>query len=229
MFEEADQYLKEWLATILPGTRVELTAPQEVSTGEGVSLYLMDLEAKPFTHESLKPAWQVGLNYLVTTWAEQPEVAHRLLGELVFAALEKPEFEVELNSLPVESWTCYRLIPRPYFVLKFPVRKPRQLPAPKYVTQPLSVKNTGVTKLYGLAIGPGDVPISGAQVIIPALRQVQYTDMNGRFSFPLFPGPLNFRTVRIKVKNQVQEVTPDPHQPTSEKTPLVIRFDLPEE
>ena len=172
---------------------------------------------------------QIGLNYLVTTWAGDPETAHRLLGDLVFAALENSEFEVELGKLPAETWAGYRLVPRPYFVLKIPVRKPRQGPVAKYVTQPLSVKDAAVTKLYGQVLGPGDVPLSGAQVTIPALGQVHYTDPRGRFILPLVPGSSNFRTIQVKFKNQVLEVTPSAGQPNSETTPLVLRFDLPEE
>ena len=229
MFDQADQYLKEWIGSILPGTRIDLAAPQENSTGQGVNLYLLDLQSKPPDHESTQKSWQIGLIYLVSTWAEEPEAAHRLLGDLAFAALEEGEFEVEFGSLPVETWAGYRLMHRPYFLLKMAVHKPRQAPAPKYVTQPLSVKETEITRLYGLAVGPGDVPISGAQVTIPALRQVRYTDTNGRFTFPLVPGGPNFRTLQIKFKGQVLEVIPNSNQPNSEKTPLVIRFDLPED
>ena len=46
MFEQADQYLKDWVGKILPGTSIELAAPQEGGTGQGVSLYLMSLEQK---------------------------------------------------------------------------------------------------------------------------------------------------------------------------------------
>jgi hypothetical protein len=229
MFEQADQYLKDWVGKILPDTRVDLAAPQEAATGQGVSLYLTGLESKPHAYENARQAWQIGLNYLVTTWAGDPETAHRLLGELVFAALENSEFEIELGKLPPETWAGYRLAPRPYFIIKFPVRKPRQVPAAKYVTQPLSVQDTAVTKLYGQVLGPGDVPLSGAQVTVPALRQVHYTDPKGRFVLPLVPGSSNFRTLQIKFKSQVLEVTPRADQPNSETTPLVIRFDPPEE
>jgi hypothetical protein len=229
MFEQADQYLKDWAGKILPDTSIDLAAPQEAATGQGVSLYLISLESKPPTYENTRQAWQIGLNYLVTTWAGDPETAHRLLGELVFAALENTEFEIELGKLPADTWTSYRLVPRPYFVIKFPVRKPRQGPVAKYVTQPLSVKEAALTKLYGQVLGPGDVPLSGAQVTIPALRLVHYTDPKGRFILPLVPGSSNLRTVQVKFKSQVLEVTPNADQPNSETTPLVIRFDLPEE
>jgi hypothetical protein len=222
MFDQADQHLKEWVTTILPEAIIKLEAPQETQTGRIVNLYLMGLEERPPTHENHQPSLQVVLSYFVTTWAEQPEEAHRLLGELVFAALGNPEFEVELSSLPATVWASYRLIPRPYFVLKSPVRKLREVTPTKYVTQPLSIKETGATKLYGLMVGPGDVPLSGAQVTIPALRQVQYTDARGRFCFPLVPGPISFRTIRVKVKGRELEVTPD--QPTSENAPFVIRL-----
>lgn len=229
MFEQADLRLKDWIATVLPGTRVDLAAPQEAPAGQGINLYLLGLEAKPLIQESPQKSWPVGLSYLVTTWAEQPETAHQLLGELVFAAFENSEFEVELGGLPMEAWAGFRLAPRPYFVLKTPFHKARQTPVPKYVTKPLSVVETDTRRFYGLAVGPGEIPISGAQVTIPALRQVRYTDANGRFVFPLVPGSIKFMTLQVKIKGRVQEISPDPQQPNSETTPLVIRFELPEE
>lgn len=227
MFDQADHQLKAWVATILPDATIKLEAPQEGQAGRGVNLYLMGLAERPPTHESRKPSLQIALSYLVTTWAENQEEAHRLLGELVFAALEKNEFEVEFDTLPALAWSGYHLTPRPYFVLIVPVRKLREVPPTKYVTNPLSIRGAETSQLFGLMVGPDNVPLSGAQVTIPALRQVQYTDAKGRFCFPLVPGPISQRTIRVKVKDRELEITPE--QPTSEDAPLVIRFDVPEE
>jgi hypothetical protein len=227
MFDQADHQLKEWAAALLPEATITLEAPQEGQAGRGVNLYLMGLAERPATHESPQPSLRIVLNYLVTTWAESPEEAHRLLGELAFAALASPEFEVDFDTLPVLVWASYHLIPRPYFVLNVPVRKLREVPPLKYVTTPLSIRGAETTRLYGLTVGPDNVPLSGVQITMPALRQVQYSDARGRFVFPLVPGPPAQRMIRVKVKGRELEVTPT--QPTSEAEPFVIRFDVPEE
>ncbi|HZH77837.1 MAG TPA: hypothetical protein VEY88_17555, partial [Archangium sp.] len=44
---------------------------------------------------------------------DSPERAHHVLGQLVFAAMEEPEFEVDLAPLPVALWSALGVPPRP--------------------------------------------------------------------------------------------------------------------
>ncbi|MCU0518329.1 MAG: DUF4255 domain-containing protein, partial [Oscillatoria sp. Prado101] len=71
---------------------------------------------------------QAAARYLVTTWAGTPEDAHRLLGDLLFAAMDSAAFQAELNPLPAAAWTAFGLPPQPSFVLRVPLQIARPQP-----------------------------------------------------------------------------------------------------
>ncbi len=116
MIDQVDGRLEDWIGTVLEGTNVSLAAPSGTETGRGIGLYLMELMHTPPPRGARRPPLQISLRYLVTTWAEKSEEAHRMLGELVFAAMEHPEFEVERDPVPVTLWTALGVAPRPSFM-----------------------------------------------------------------------------------------------------------------
>jgi hypothetical protein len=223
MIEQSDKELQEWVRGIVTEAEVVFGPPHQFDSKQRVSLYLLAL-ADPL------PAWmnrrstrQIALRYLVTTWAEEEEVAHNLLGKLVFAALEKRDYELNLAELPATLWAALGIAPRPAFTLWVPCALEEPERAPKLVRGPLVVHGSPVRSLYGIVLGPGNIPISGAGVELPALQLRSSTDARGRFHFSTVPGePQGFQLV-VKAKGQVQNVTVE--QPISDKEPLTIRFD----
>src|SRR3954452_165206 len=81
LIDQTDHQLSDWIGTVLPDTAINLGPPGSVTDGKGISLYLMELAASPPLRGSERPPLQIELRYLVTTWAEAPEEAHRLLVE----------------------------------------------------------------------------------------------------------------------------------------------------
>jgi hypothetical protein len=139
LFDLVDGRLKDWVLQIIGPAEISLDVPGKAQSGKGVSLYLFELSnAFPAIGTSLPPL-KLELHYLVTTWAEQPEEAHNLIGRLAFAALANSGFEVDLNPLPVETWRAFATAPRPAFVLRVPVSSERPATPAKPVTQPLVI------------------------------------------------------------------------------------------
>lgn len=223
MIDEIDQRLKEWMESVMEGITVSLAPPADAQSGSGVSIYLLQLAEKPPARTVDRAPLQLALRYLVTTWADEPEEAHRLLGELVFAAMETDEFEVELAAIAPETWVAFGIAPRPAFVLRVPLRKERPEAEVKRVQTPLVVRVEPVTSLYGRVLGPEETPVMGASVEVPALQISTRTDAQGRFSFRSVPGGNGGSTLRVRARGQERSVTVE--EPTSEASPVVIRFD----
>jgi hypothetical protein len=223
MIDEIDRRLRAWTESVVEGSTFSLTPPDDARSGSGVSFYLLALAEKPPTRTTRRAPLQLALHYLVTTWADAPEEAHRLLGELVFAAMETDDFEVDLDPIPPEIWAAFAIAPRPAFVLRVPLRKERPEPEVKRVQTPLVVQVEPVASLYGRVLGPNDTPVMGASVEVPALQIVTRTDVRGRFSFRSVPGGNGGITLRVQAKGQERSVTVE--DPTSEASPVVIRFD----
>jgi hypothetical protein len=144
MIDEVDRSLREWIATVLGDIPISLSPP-EGEEKDGVKLYLLDLLEGPAPRERRNQALQLKARYLITVAADAPEEAHRRLGELAFAALESPDFEVELGALPTSLWQAFGVKPRPAFFLRVPVRRERPARKVPLVLEPLVIQAQPMT------------------------------------------------------------------------------------
>lgn len=227
MIDDIDRQLVTWVESVLTGETVSLSKPTPLEKGRGIGLYLMEMHPMPKVREREGATLQCSLRYLVTAWADEPMQAHQLLGTLAFAAMENAEFEVDFESLSPACWTAFGVEPRPSFFLRLPVRHHRVFPPPTLVTQPVVLSTSPIHTLTGVVYGPGDTPIMGAQVEVPAFQLSTHTDASGQFQFPGLPGDVPI-TLRLRAKGKVVETTADSTDGRSQ--PLVIRLTLgPEE
>lgn len=125
MIDEVDQRLKAWVSRVAGEAPVYLGVPDREAIERGVCLYLLELGPAPPARGGRRGPPQFSVCYLVTAGAESPEQAHRLLGELVFSAMEEAEFDVDLTPVPATLWAGLRVPPRPGFRLRLPVRRER--------------------------------------------------------------------------------------------------------
>jgi len=222
MIDQIDKRLRDWIQKTLDVPEPTLLPPSDDQKGRGVSLYLLELMDKPPTRGTKRPPLQLSLRYLVTTWAKDPEKAHQLLGDLVFAAMEKPEFEVDLDPIPATAWAAFGVIPRPSFILRVPLQKKLPEPPIKYVLEPLVIKPVAITTLRGIVLGPDDVPLVRAVVEVPALQLTTRTDAKGQFEFSSVPSEPRTKAMYVRAKGQEFDVTVE-HPVDGEQ--IVIRFD----
>ena len=199
MIDEVDHRLTDWIEDILGSTTVALSAPQVNAKGRGVGLYLMELAQASSPAGVRHPTSQISLRYLVTSWAEKVEEAHRVLGELLFEAIKSSDFEVELKPPPIEVWEAFGVVPQPSFILRTSLQRLRpQKHAPVVIKAP-TLETVAITALGGRVLGPGGVPIAGAAVDIPDLRLSTRTDSKGSFLFSAVPAGRE-NEVRVSAK-----------------------------
>ncbi len=123
MIDEVDHRLRAWVGRVLGEVPVCLGLPARESVERGVGLYLLELGPAARERTMRRPLLRVSLCYLVTAGAGTPEEAHHLLGELIFAAMEEPAFEVDMAPVPVELWSALQVVPRPAFRLRVPLER----------------------------------------------------------------------------------------------------------
>lgn len=223
MIDDTDKHLKEWVTGVLGPTEVSLAPPTSAQSGQGVSLYLMALAPVPPARSIKRAPLQVLLRYLVTTWADAPEVAHQLLSRLVFAAMADTEFEVDLDPVPASTWETFGTAIRPAFVLNVPLRVEQPQPVYKPVLVPLVMQSAPITSLAGVVLGPRDTPVARARVELPSQSLAVYTDPKGRFSFAAVPGEPRTKQLIIRARGRVVQVAVE--QPPADGEPVVIHFD----
>ncbi len=224
MIDQTDQSLKDWVAGVISGIAVSFGVPAPAQSGSMVNVYLLEMIPTPLARTATRAPLQVMLRYLVTTWADSPEESHRLLGQLVFAALEKPEFEVDPDPLPATTWAGLGTAPRPAFVIRVPLRMERPAPDVKLVRSLPSVQTTPLTNLIGLVLGPNDIPLADARVELVGLGRTTRTDRRGRFRFALVPDEPQKLHLLVGAKGRELSVQPTALPGGGE--PLVIHFNL---
>ncbi len=210
--ETVDGQVEEWVRGVVGPVEVSLQAPGHETT-PGVGLYLLDLLPSAPPNGSGRPPLQVLLRYLVTSAAESPKEAHRILGNLVFAAMEHNEFDVELAPLGSQTWAALGVAPRPSFLLRVPARRERPQPSAPLVRS-VVVQTGQVRVLEGQVVGPGGRCLPQAQIAAAALRLATRTDDDGRFRFANLPDSvthvqLSVRAGRRAVELKVELPAPD--------------------
>src|SRR5436190_2759699 len=137
MIDQIDERLKAWVENVLGAVDIALTPPRETQPDPVVHLYLLQLVPALATPDNRRLPRQVMLHYLVAVRAAEPERAHQLLGDLIFAALDTSDFELDFNPVPVETWIALGVEPQPAFVLKAPLTRERVMPDVPLVRVPM--------------------------------------------------------------------------------------------
>jgi hypothetical protein len=225
MIDGVDRKLEAWVQTVLEeGVDVSFLPPSPGQGDPQVHLYLTDVLNRPATGEARRIPHRILLRYLVTVSAEDPTRAHSILGNLVFAALEQPDFEVEIEALPIEVWSTFGVPPQPAFVLRLPLTNPKAERPVKPVRKELELRPSPMIDLMGLVFGPEDVPIAGARVELPSVHRHTRTDNGGRFRFSGIPADPRPRRLLVSAKGRREVFSWDEDQPLDE--PLIIHLEL---
>jgi len=226
VIDQADERLREFITgAIGAGVSVSPRLPSG-AVGRMVSCYLLELVPVPAERSVRRPPLQVELRYLITTWDDDHLAAHRILGQLVFAAMAEDSLEVEREPLGAALWTALGIPPRPAFVVRVPLRVERPDRAAPRVREPLHVEIGPAGRLTGIVMGPRDTPIMNARVEAVGLDAITVTDAAGRFQLPTLPSngpPLRVRVAAHGVQTEVVRDASD-----TDDGVMTIRLPIPE-
>jgi hypothetical protein len=228
VIERIGQEIRDWIGSVITGAEVALGLPSDDAQRAQVGLYLMDLSQSNCARVGKLHPLKINLRYLVTARSPRVEEAHRLLGDLIFAALQKPEkeapeFEVVVEPLPVEAWVVLGSAPQPSFFLRAPLRLERPEPVVPIVKEPVVLQPSPMRALSGTVYESGGTPIMGARVELLTLGIATRTDEWGRFRFAGVPS-----NGRLKLLAQAKGRTKEIDYSVGDE-PLEIRLHLLEE
>src|SRR6266567_9211748 len=218
MIDKADERMVAWVQSIAGSVNVVLEFPQAAVATSSVSVYLMEVLPTPAMRLAREPEpLKLTLRYLVTSCGGSPEEAHRILGQLILAALATPKMEVEAEPVPPSVWQSFGQAVRPSFVVRVPLVQERPAKFAPKVRQPIVIKNSPLQPLFGQVLGPGNIGIMDASVEVPALNLCTRTDAQGRVYFAALPTEPPIQLLRVHAKGRDIDVSPvrrpEPNQP----------------
>lgn len=225
LIQEADNRIREWAGSVVGEPIVTLGPPPKEPSGRGVYLYLSEIKVEPTQRGPRQSRLQVRLRYLITAWDEKPEEAHRLLGTLLEAAIDHPDFLLDWDTPAPEFWYALGVPPQPCLCLGYRAMKevPRQ---PVKFVRKVVIETAPAGSLQGVILGPEDIPLSEALVEIPSLNLSSKTDHRGRFGFHAVPAGTLPGTMRIRTKGR--EVTVDLNRFRNDGSPFTVHVEMEE-
>ncbi|MCW5981086.1 MAG: hypothetical protein KIT09_23590 [Bryobacteraceae bacterium] len=225
MILEADNRVRDWAGSVLGEAIVTLGPPPKQPEGRGVYLYLSEIRVEPTQRNAWQSRLQARLRYIITAWDEKPEEAHRLLGTLLEAAIDHPDFLLDSDLPGPEFWRALGAPPQPCLCLLYRATKetPRQ---PLKFVRKVVLDMTPAGSLHGVVIGPEDLALAEALVELPSLGLSTKTDHRGRFRFNAVPAGPPPRALRIRAKGR--EVNVDLSRYPNEDSPYTVHIEMEE-
>jgi len=232
VIQRADALLKRWIQSVLGAGTVVAALPRGAANPDGprgIAVELIDIGAAPPPRNTKRPPLVCSLRYLVTAWAETADKAHELLGTLLFAALDDERrtadmpVEADLAPIPPETWLALGAMQRPAFVARLPLSVERPEPAVPRVKVPV-LEIVNAATIYGQVVGPGDIPLAGATVVLLSTGQSVSTDGQGRFRFSMVPVRPAKRKLEVRAKGDVQQFETAASDKGGE--PMLLRFQI---
>jgi len=212
MIDREDERMLEWARRIVPDVPVTIAPPPSADAGAGVRIHLLSLVPVPAARGAKRPPLELSLRYLITTNADDETDAHRWLGVLAFDAMDKRDWTVEPDPPDAELWRAFEIAPRPGFVVRVPLRLPRNDREAPLVRKRLVIDMHSTAALAGTVTGPEDMPIAGASLEIPSLQLFTRTDENGAFRFPQLPASSSV-TLIVRARRQTHTLRASTGEP----------------
>ncbi len=223
MIAEADNQIVQWTKDVLGEGIAALVPPAKEQKGRGVGIYLLEVMPEPRQHVAVRPRLQASLKYLITCWDDSAVEAHRVLGELLEAAMQHPQYEICAESPAPALWTAFGIAPQPCLTLKTRAWKELETKPVKLVRKVVMETALG-RPLYGVVLGPEAVPLCDAQVELPALRLATRTGTHGEFEFANVPVSGGLGNLLVSARGR--EMTFDMKDLT--ESPVSINFEMKE-
>ena len=185
----ADDVTREivaWVQECLPELPVRILVSDDVERRPGITVQLANIAPLPGPRTD-RASFVLAIDYLISVQSKDPLAAHRAVGELVFAALQRPDLEICQASAIAAVGERQDNHALPGVLIRAKLARDRVFDQAPLVRRPPVVEAEGVVPLEGIVLGPNDIPVPDATVEITALGASVLTDGRGRFRFAAAP------------------------------------------
>lgn len=225
MIDKLDRQLKAWISeTIKQDTDISFAPPSLSSDKTIVSAYLYKLDNSLANSTARNIPFQITLCYLITVQSNNPIESHKLLGELLLAANERSDINIDLSGFNADFWQSLNMPPQPHFVMKIPLTLTEQSnETPAIIKEPTIVDLGFIKNIKGLLLGPDKQPISGAKITSTSTNATVLTNNNGIFS--ITTGAKELKTFNCLIHTKGQQFSLSVPIKAEQNSPITIHLD----
>lgn len=224
MIDEIDLRLKEWIATVIDNKyEVSFEHPGRTDNKPTVSVYLYSMENSMPRSVGREIPLEISLCYLLTVQSENLQESHQKLGNLLFAAKSRSDFEVDFPCLPAAFWQAFGTPPLPHFSLRLPMIMVREIEQTPRIKTPPRIDLGSITNIKGFILGPSNHPIPGAKITLTDTKTFAYTNNSGLFSIAADTKSAHELNCKIDAKGKQFSISV-PMQKT-QNAPITIHLD----
>jgi hypothetical protein len=227
MIDTVDTDMLTWLTDVVAPLPVSLSAPSADPAAPGVACHLLSLCPDPPPRGNRRPPVQARARYLITATCPEPLDAHRALGQVLVAATDRADIDIELDEQPPDLWRAFGVVPQAAVVLRAIVRWERPHTVAPLVREPLLVQFERTADLVGVVVSPDGLPIARAAVRAADVDTPAWTAADGRFTMRV-PARATGCTLTVTARGISREVTVDVSQPADHDHPVAVVFNPPD-
>lgn len=208
--------IRQWVASAVPDAELALLSPTDTGADGRFEVRMVRMTPQPAPRDGrgTKKLW---LDYLVSARLGDPAREQQALAELMFSALDIPEWEVHADVAGLQQTLGLR--PDPAFLLRVPLVREGQAREVPLVRFPLRVTAGDMQAFEGRVLGPGDVPVAGALVESAGFQPVR-ADADGRFRLLGNAGARNTLQLRVSGRGVAAEAEIGPGSPVVVQLPV---------
>jgi hypothetical protein len=179
--------LVSWIESILPDASTTSRPLGEKERKAGIDVRLVRAAPRAVPRTAERPSI-VDLDYLIT--AQMPDAAseQNAIVELLFAAMERKDFEIINEGRIADLCTALGLPIAAGFLLRTCVVRQPKPQRVQRVREPLIVHTAALGVVEGRVVGAEDIPVANALVSAVGLNRSVQTDRGGFFRMAGVPG-----------------------------------------
>ncbi len=192
--------LIDWIGRIAPDAAITVVSSGGATAANGISVRLVGLASRVVPAAPGGRSKVLALDYLVTVNLGDPLSEHHLAAELAFATLDRSDFELVEAISAAALCHSLGLPPSQGLVIRTELRRDTVLPVAPLVRHPPITQLEPLAQTEGVVIGPGDIPIANALVMLKGSNRSVTTGPDGRFCFAIPAGSPAKVTARARMR-----------------------------
>jgi hypothetical protein len=181
--DDVTRELVDWVKGRCPGVPATALGLADAAPQDGIGVRLIHVSPRMEPRARDRLIRTLALDYLISVRAGDPLAEHRLVANLAFAIMDVSDYELVTGQSAAQAYAAAGLPPAAGLVVRGHASRVDDIAQAPLVREPAITRVAPLGFVDGIVLGPGDVPVPGAVVILGDGDRSAVTGPDGRFRF----------------------------------------------